>query len=69
MLQKYSGNRQLLLLAAGQFVAFGSHLVMHADFDDGLQKILFDQELDDALIDFLLGLGVGSLGFAEKDIV
>ena len=44
-------------------------VVMHADVDDGLEEVFFDQKLNDVLGDDLLGLGAGGLCFAEENVV
>ena len=67
--QKYSGYGQLLTLPTGKFIPLASYLKCHADLDNCLQEVLGNQQLDNALIDFLQQLRVHRLGLSKQDIV
>ena len=67
--RKTRRDGQLLALAAGKLVPFGADLVVHSDGDDRFQQVFFDQQLNNALVNLFLCLGVGVFGFSKKDIV
>ena len=67
--QKSSGDSQFLALAAGKPITLAADLKLHADLNHGFQNTLFNQQLNNLLVDRVLYLGIGGFQSAEEDIV
>ena len=58
-----------LTLAAGKPVTLAADLKLQADFEHGLQKVFFNQQLDDLFVDFVLDPWIIRFRSSKENII